>query len=125
MLSIGVDMVDIGEIRRLLEPEDGAFFRRTFTEAERLASRRAPDAAEYLATRFAVKEAVFKALAKHTAAKGFDFRRVETRNAPDGSPCVTVDGFLRPLMEEGGFRELAVSITTEGPYAVAFVVAQG
>ncbi len=125
MLSIGVDMVEIGEIRRLLEPENGAFFRRTFTEGERLASQKVPDAAEYLATRFAVKEAVFKALGKHTAAKVFDFRRVETLNAPDGSPYVVVDEFLRPLMAEGGFTELAVSITTEGPYAVAFVAAQG
>lgn len=124
MLGIGVDMVDIREIRQLLEPADSAFFRRTFTEGERLASQRAADPCEYLAARFAVKEAVFKALAQHTAAKGFDFRRVETLNAEDGSPHVVVDDFLRALMEEAGFRELAVSITTEGPYAVAFVIAQ-
>lgn len=124
MLSIGVDMVDTEELRRQLGPEEnGAFFRRTFTRAEQEAARRAKDMAEYLATRFAVKEAVFKALGKHTRDKVFDFRRVETLNAPDGSPYVVVDDFLRALMAEGGFTDLAVSITTEGPYAVAFVVA--
>ena len=124
MLGIGVDMVDIAEIRRLLEPVDGAFFRRTFTEGERKAALGKKDMAEYLATRFAVKEAVFKAVGPRTKDKIFDYRRVETLNAPDGSPYVVVDDFLRPLLEEAGFREISVSITTEGPYAVAFVVAE-
>ena len=122
MLGIGVDMVDIEQIRQLLIPEDGAFFRRTFTADEREAALAKPDRAEYLATRFAVKEAVFKAVGPRTKDKIFDYRRIETLNAPDGSPYVVVDDFLRGLMDEAGFAEIAVSITTEGPYAVAFVV---
>ena len=128
--GIGIDMASIAEIDRLAEgiagkaaEEQGPFVRRTFTKAEVACALERHNPAEYLAGRFAVKEAVFKALAPLTA-EGFDFRCVETLTRPDGSPYVAIGPKLAAVMEEAGATELLVSITNEDDYAVAIVVAQ-
>lgn len=126
--GIGIDMVDIRDIERFLDSEGlrGPFLRRTFTEAELAA---APDGqrqrAEYFAAHFAAKEAVFKALAYLTQAKSFDMRIVETLNRADGSPYVNITGTLRPILDEVEVHTLHISLTTEGDYATAFIIAEG
>ena len=121
--GVGIDSVDIEEMARLVADERGAFARRTFTEAERAQAYARPDAAACLAGKFAVKEAAFKALARHTA-EGFDFRCVETLEDEDGCPHVTLDGPMAPVLAEAGVTELLVSITNERGVATAVVLAQ-
>ena len=123
VLGIGIDSVDIEEMARLAADPDGAFARRTFTEAERAQAYARHDAAACLAGKFAVKEAMFKALACRTAA-GFDFRCVETLEDENGCPHVTLDGPLAPTLAEAGVTELLVSITNERGMATAIVLAQ-
>lgn len=127
--GIGVDTTALSEIRQacgdidVADNELNAFARRTFTQAERDQARTRHDPIQYLAGRFAVKEAVFKALAQHTQ-DGFDLRIVESLDDENGCPHVSVDGALRPYMEEAAVTEILVSITNEGDFATAFVVAQ-
>lgn len=122
--GIGVDMTEIREVRRLAETSDRSFVERTFTEKEREASLKAADRWEYLAARFAVKEAVFKALAHLTRERTFDFREIETLNKEDGSPYITLTPVLQSVMEETGASKLHVSVTHEKEYACAFVIAE-
>jgi holo-[acyl-carrier-protein] synthase len=77
-----------------------------------------------LATRFAAKEAVFKAIAHFTKDKGFDFRIVETLNEADGYPVVQMNDKLRALVEEACVAAIHISMTTEKDFATAFVVAE-
>ena len=76
--GIGIDSVDIEEMRGMCADFDNSFVRRTFTQAEVVQALGRPDAAQFLAGRFAVKEALFKALAHLTPEGLFDFRFVET-----------------------------------------------
>ncbi len=121
--GIGVDMVEVAEVKRLMR-DAGGFIKKTFTEKEVELSGDAASKEEYFSARFAVKEAVFKAVAHLTEKKTFDFRRVETLNAPDGHPYVNLSGELAPLFAEAGIEELLVSISTEKEYVIAFVIAQ-
>ena len=121
--GIGIDSVDIEEMARLVADGQTAFARRAFTEAERAQACARHDAAACLAGKFAVKEATFKALARHTA-EGFDFRCVETLEDENGCPHVTLDGPLAPVLAEAGVAELLVSITNERGVATAVVLAQ-
>ena len=124
--GIGVDMVSIPEIRRYLEDEKlaGSFVRRTFTKEEVASAEGIPDQAAYYAARFAVKEAVFKALGPLTQKKSFDLRIVESLHREDGSPCVTTTGPLEKILQETEVTTLHLSVTTEEAYALAFVVAE-
>ena len=123
--GIGIDMCRISRIQSILDREgkDGAFFRRAFSDAEREEASMRHDLAAFYAARFAVKEAVFKAVAPQTK-KGFDLRAVESAHREDGSPYVRINDSLRPHLEEAGVQTLHLSITTEGDYAAAFVIAE-
>ena len=122
-LGIGIDVVTVSELAALDERLKGVFVRRTFTEAECRAAEKADDYWVFLAGRFAVKEAVFKALAHLTPEKTFDFRMVETLSAPDGSPHVTLSPALGELLRCAGAEQILVSISNEGDYAVALAQA--
>jgi len=121
--GIGIDTVNINEIARYMKEPGDAFITRTFSDSEVRASSLSPKPEEYLAARFAAKEAVFKAIAHFTKEKAFDFRIVETLNESDGYPYIHVNEKLKPLLAEAGIGSLLISITTEDEYATAMVVA--
>lgn len=123
VLGVGVDMVDINEVKRYMGIND-SFERHTFTTAEQRIAENVPDKAQYYAGLFAVKEAVFKALGHRTKEKLFDFRCVETLHHKDGAPYVRPNKELQKYMDEAGVREILVSITNEKHFAVAFAIAQ-
>lgn len=122
--GIGVDMTEIQEVRRLAEATDGSFIERTFTKRESEDSLKAADRWEYLAARFAAKEAVFKALAHLTTEKTFDFREIETRNHEDGTPYVVLTSMLQTVLKDAGVEKVHISLTHEKEYACAFVIAE-
>ena len=121
--GIGVDSVDIEEMRRLCADTESAFVRRTFTDAERAQAMAHHDAGQVFAGKFAAKEAAFKALA-HLTAQGFDLRIVETIEDGDGAPHITLAGAIAPVLAEAGVTGLLVSITNERGIATAIVLAQ-
>ena len=118
--GIGVDCVNVPELRALDERLSGAFRLCSFTAAERTEAENAPDPWAYLAGRFAAKEAVFKALSPLLPETPFDFRRVETLRQPDGRPRVTRSPWMLSLMKKAGVDDILLSITHENPYAIAF-----
>ena len=77
ILGIGIDTVEISRMAKSLSIP--SFLTSTFTPGE-IANEHG-NREEYYATRFACKEAVFKALGIK-----MDWRQVETLNREDGSP---------------------------------------
>ena len=121
--GIGVDMVRIERVDHLLNTLKPGALAKMFRENELAEAWKKARPAEYLAARFAVKEAVFKAVASLLPEKRFDLRIVETLNHEDGSPYVNITGELAHVLEKASVTRLFVSITTEGEYAAAFVTA--
>ena len=121
--GIGVDLVSVSEIAELDGRTHGAFTERTFSDREKAEAEQSPDRYSFLAGRFAVKEAVFKAVAHLTPEKTFDFRIVETKRNADGSPEVAVNDALAVVLRSAGVTKLLVSITGHGGLALAQVVA--
>lgn len=121
----GIDLVQIERIRRAKSRNGGAFIQKGFTLKEQEYAESGPDPAVRYAGLYAVKEAVYKAVARNTAAHDFDIRLVETGHRSDGSPYVIVNERLQAVLDETGIRRLHISITDEGEYAAAFAVAEG
>lgn len=122
--GIGIDAVVVRDMAELLERMTKGALSRVFTEGELSTAKEKANPAEYLASRFAVKEAAFKAIAPSLSGKSFDYRRIETRNNEDGSPYIYIDEFLRMILDCAEITTLFVSITTTGGMAAAFVVAE-
>lgn len=123
MLTTGVDLVDIPRIERALARFGPRFLSRVFTADEVRYSRGRP--AE-LAARFAAKEAVAKALGvgmRILSPAGIAWQDVETLNQRSGKPYVTLHGRARTLADAQGLTEWAISLSHDGGFAIAFVVA--
>jgi holo-[acyl-carrier protein] synthase len=119
--GIGVDIVDIARIQALLEKYGDRFLRRVYTEAETAYAMSGANRAERLAGRFAVKEAVMKALGTGKS-QGILWGDVETLRGRSGKPEVRLHGNAMKWAKSRGGGAVHVSITHDGGKAVAFVI---
>ncbi len=119
MLHVGTDIIEVHRIREAMERWGERFLDRVFTDYERALCKQKP---ERLASRFAGKEAVMKALG--TGARGLKWREIEIASESSGKPVVRLYGKAREKADSLGIRELTVSLSDTGENAIAFVVAE-
>ncbi len=115
--AVGIDMIAIPRVRRVLERHDTRFLRRVYTPEEVAFCR---GRVQELATRFAAKEAVMKALG--TGARGVAWREIEVLPNRRGKPLVYLYGRAQERAESIGLSALDVSMSHERDFAVAAVV---
>jgi holo-[acyl-carrier protein] synthase len=121
IVSIGTDLVSIDRIRELTEKYGNRFLERIYTRREIAESSLSP---AYLSGRFAVKEAVLKAMGTGLSS-GLNWRDVETIRMPSGAPTVCLYGEAARRVSAMGSGRIMVSISHERAYALAFVVFLG
>lgn len=114
MPFLGTDLVRVARLTSVRTP---AFTRRTFTEREVEVCRDRPDS---LAGRWAVKEAVLKALGVGIA--GIPLTDIETDRGPAGEPHLRLRGAALTRSQELGIGQWDVSISHDGDYAMAVVI---
>ena len=117
----GVDLVEIQRIEDLGKRHGDRFLRRVFTEAEIAHCSGRPACYQHYAARFAVKEAVFKALGTGWTG-GVGWRQVETVNDENGKPSVSLSGKALKIAEKLSVRSIHVSISHAGEHAIAHVI---
>ena len=125
--GIGTDLVEIDRVAAALDRFGDRFAERIIgpQEIERYRARRARSprrGIDYLATRFAAKEAVSKAIGLGLRSP-MAWRAVEIVNAPSGKPQAVANGALADFLRARGLR-LSVSVTDERSMAMAFVIAE-
>ncbi len=120
LVGIGIDSVDVARLVTMLERRP-ALLTRLWTAAERDAVEAMVNPVPSLAGRFAVKEAVMKALGVGLGAFGWE--DVETARLPGGAPELRVKGRASVLATAAGVREWRVSITHTATVASAVVAA--
>ena len=125
--GIGTDLVEIGRIAAAVDRFGDRFVERILgpQERARYEARRARSPRRglaFLATRFAAKEAVSKAIGLGLRSP-MTWRAVEIVNAPSGQPLVLAHDALADFLRQRRLR-LTVSVTDEQSMAMAFVVAE-
>jgi len=123
ILGVGVDLVEVDRIERSLERFGERFLRRIFTEDERKVAMGRRNISEYLALRFAAKEAVMKALG-YGWTSGIHWRDIECVN--DGSsPKINLYGRAREIAEGMNYLNLMTTTSHTENYAVCYVIIIG
>jgi len=121
-LRTGIDLVQISRIAESLANFGEKFTRRLFTEHEiGYATSSGPLQAERFAKRFAAKEATIKAL--ELTQVGLDWRQIEVRRDTSGHCTLALHGVAREAAERARVHELSLSLSRDGDYATAMVVA--
>ena len=122
--SIGSDLCEISRIEELLERSGESFCAKIFTQGEREycdSSSRAR--ASHYAGRYAVKEAVMKALGTGWA-EGVRWQDIEITRTPAGAPELLLHGETAAHARELGITRWHVTISHDAGLALAFVVAE-
>ena len=118
---LGVDLVDVARLRRALARAPG-LGARTFSPAEfAVADARGAGRDEFLAGRFAAKEATLKAYGAGIA-DGVVLAHVEVLPGVSGVPAVRLTGAAADLAARRGLHPTHVSISHEAGLAVAVVL---
>lgn len=127
IFGIGTDICDVRRIQRSTEKLGVRFASKILTQAElaiwqERTSQSSERGSRYLASRFAAKEAVSKALGLGMQTP-MTWHNCQILNSAAGAPVLHVLGSLQIWCAE---RQLAfhVSLSDEADYAVAFCVAE-
>ena len=118
----GIDVVDIEDFSRLLKKPARDFLNLHFTEAEIAAAGDGVNQAQKLAGRFAVKEAVLKALGVGWG-DGIAFTDVEVISLETGAPTVALHRKLAELEAQREISGWLVSVSHTSTVAVASAIA--
>ncbi len=117
-IKTGTDIIEIDRIKESIESTEGKFCERVYTENEiKYCESKNMQKYQHYAGRFAVKEAVFKAISQSLENKyDISWKDIEVLNDNNGRPYVNI------LKSDIKFNDIDISISHCKKYAVANVV---
>lgn len=120
MLAVGVDMIEIARVERGVQRHGDRFLHRVFTGQEiAYCHGRIPS----LAARFAIKEAVSKALG--TGIGDIGWTDIEVVCDGRGKPQLVLHNQASTLAASKGWATWDISLSHTETHAIGFVVAVG
>jgi holo-[acyl-carrier protein] synthase len=122
VVAHGVDVVEMAAFTRLMNDQAGDFLDRYFTPGELVAADQGGNRIERLASRFAIKEAVLKALGTGWG-DGIAFTDVEVVSQRTGEPVVVLHRRLVAIANERRIVQWLVSASHTSAFAMASVIA--
>ena len=120
IIRTGVDLLEIDRLNSISPNIKARFLRRVYTSQELALAR---DSVDFLAGRFAAKEAVSKALG--TGIGWVSWQDIEILQAPTGEPILVLHGRAYQRSQQLGLETWSVSISDTRTHAVAMAVAFG
>lgn len=118
IVGIGVDVVDLARFSSLVD-RTPQIIDRLFTKEEQVGAEGHQLPVMSLAGRFAVKEAVAKALG---APAGMAWHDCEVSNG--GAPTISIKGTVAQVATKLSITNWHVSMSHDGPVAIAYVIAE-
>ena len=121
IIGVGTDIVEVDRIRKAFSrrPEN---FRRKILATEEIEKTPVTREIEYLAKRFAAKEAISKVLGTGMQF-GVSFRDILIlTDLETGQPLVELKGQAKQQASLKGINRILISISDEKDYAIAFAV---
>jgi holo-[acyl-carrier protein] synthase len=123
IVAIGLDLARIDRLEKVHARHGDRLLDRLFTDGERAyCDRRASRMASY-AGRFAVKEAVMKALGTGWSS-GVSWRDIEVVRKSGSAPELLLHGRTAAIAREKGIAKIHITITHDAGIAAAVAVAE-
>ena len=120
IFGIGTDIVRVGRMRKNLVRFGNRFAERILTATELQEFLQNANKANFLARRFAAKEAAAKAMGTGFR-NGLKLRDIEITHDPQGKPMLQFYGHAHRFIQEKHIVVAHISLADEQDHAVAFV----
>ncbi len=121
IVGVGVDIAETKRFENLYSRYGERIARRILTESEQVEFGRRNNPANYLATRFAAKEAAAKALGTGFG-RGVGYKSIEIKNNNQGKPMLKFINTALELARQKKVENVFVSLSDEKHYVVAMVI---
>lgn len=121
VIGHGVDIVECARIERMWREHGEIFLNRVYTPAEQAYCLEARDSAVRLSGRFALKEAVLKAIGTGWRG-GIAWTDIETLADEFGKPVTTLSNLTAEIAAKQGVRRWVVSISHTRELAIASAI---
>jgi holo-[acyl-carrier protein] synthase len=122
-ISCGIDTIRISRIKDAYNRKGERFLERIYTPVEQAdCESKGKGRMPSLATRFAAKEAVSKALGTGIGAQGVRFSDIEVVMQQNGRPTLVLYGKTQELFLRLGGRQAEISLSHDGDQAMAVCV---
>jgi holo-[acyl-carrier protein] synthase len=119
--GVGIDLVRMERLRKSFERWGERFTRRLFTSAELVACAERKKQVDWLATRFAAKEAFVKALGRGMRSPVL-WTDIQVQNNDLGKPEICLSSRALKFCRDLGIRSWHLSLTDDGEYGAAVVI---
>ncbi len=116
--GLGIDMVEVGRIKKAIDRWGERFLHRVFTSEERDYCERKAHPEQSFAARFAAKEAVLKTIGTGLS-DGISWTDVEVVNDKSGKPEVRLG---EKITRRIGNKKILLSISHTKEFAIAFAI---
>lgn len=120
IIGVGIDMVNIDNMRTEIANNPN-FVKDIFSSAEQEWCDAYFNPSERYSTRFAAKEAFYKALPKK-AQDGISWLDVEIRVGSNGKPEIKPSKKCKSLLKKATVKKIFLSISHESGFAIAYVI---
>ena len=126
-IRTGIDIIEVERIKDAIEELGESFLNRIFTENEiEYCNKSKITKYQHYAARFAVKEAVFKAISEFiNGREDAIWKNIEILNSDSGKPCVNVEKLIQNMCKNGDnftIKDIDISISHIKDVAVANAV---
>jgi holo-[acyl-carrier protein] synthase len=120
IVGMGTDIIEVTRIERLLSKQE-RFKERIFTQGEIEYCDKKKNNVQNYAARFAVKEALLKAIGTGWR-EGVTFKEIEVVNNEKGKPELVLSGTVKGITEKMGVTNIQVSISHLKDLAIGMVI---
>ena len=127
-VTTGIDIIEVNRIQKSIEELGNDFLNRIYTENEiEYCYKSGSIKYQHFAARFAVKEAVFKAISQFiTGREDALWKDIEVINIESGKPVINVEKLKENIRKTANvlqLKDIDISISHIKDYAVASAVA--
>ena len=123
IVGVGTDIVDVNRIEKVYLKQKQAFAERLLSTAELYEFKHQLYPERFLAKRWALKEAVSKALGTGIS-QGVRFKDMTISHKESGQPFLVLSGSTLDKANELDITDWSISVSDEKHHTVAFVVAE-
>lgn len=124
ILGLGTDITEVARVKVSLERFGDSFLKRILHPAEIAYCQNYQDPTQYVAGRFAAKEAISKAFGTGIGSQ-LGWHDMEICRKESGEPYVVLHGGGQKLFAERGAKQLHITLSHTRNYATSVAILEG